>query len=159
MGRNQVTLILAGMLVASSLLAQPPGRGAARAGNYYQRMGEYLELSDSQELEWQQILDSGKRESSGRFEKVQIMRDEFSRLAASNQPDLTTLGQLALDIHRTIQEIQAARLDSEEALRAVLTPEQIERFDLYKEARSSMRPNERHSRKRWHNQSPDDDTN
>lgn len=149
-----IGLATAGALMSYLAMAQPPGLGEAAQsrgrGDHWQRMGDYLELNESQQAEWQQVLDVHRDETSDRFETIRIMRQEFNRLAEDGSPDLMVLGQLALDMHREMEAAKSSRQATEDALKATLTPEQIERFDSLREAREAMGPRfGRHGQRHW----------
>lgn len=137
------TLILAFM--AAGIAAQPPDhavypgdeehRFADRQADRLARMTDYLDLSESQTAEWQEITSrhlDAMHESRGR---MTALRDEFRSLAEQENPNLEQVGQVALDLHREMESVRSGRDDLLLDLEAILTPEQAEKLEALETAR------------------------
>lgn len=168
--RNKTTLIalMLGLTTALAGWAQPsdsavfPGDGPREPGRWHaqrmERMVEYLELSESQTLEWQAILDAHRTAAPDRQqteEMVEAWQEEFRTLADQAEPDLERLGQLALDIHRSRESRSLSRERLFTELRSVLTPEQSDKLDALQAARELSHPRRDGRGPRQHRGAPD----
>lgn len=140
-----MTILAIASAAAAVAWAQPPdfavfpGDERAREGRGHEarleKMTEYLELSDSQVAEWQAITEQHTEAMRARWEQVGVLRQEFGALADQDDPDLTQLGQLALDLHREMKTARSSRADHIQKLEEVLTPDQATKFEALKAAR------------------------
>ena len=144
------TLAIALTLVAATAISQAQGPdqpifpgdqepGADRwQQRRMQRMIDYLELSDSQIIEWQALLDAGTDQAPDpqqMAETHRAWREEFRQLAEQENPELERLGQIALDIFRAQEARRTAHQERAAELRTLLTPEQVEKLDALETAR------------------------
>ena len=142
-----ITLTLTAVAVLASW-AQPPDSPSfgGEEGDRFERlqedrmvrMIEYLELSESQTIEWQAIADRHTETAPDRgemFKSIGTWREEFRVLAADDNPDLERLGQLALDIHTAHESLRASREQFHTELQTVLTPEQADKLEALEAAK------------------------
>lgn len=139
------TALVISIALGTSAAAQPPdyavfpGDEEARhqrgQDGRLERMVEYLELSESQTVEWKAITDQHTEAIRNRLERVGTLRQEFGELADQPEPNLEDLGRIALDLHREVKAARSSRGGLFTELEAVLTPEQAERFAALKAAR------------------------
>jgi Spy/CpxP family protein refolding chaperone len=101
---------------------------------------EYLELTDGQQLEWEDTLDAHRQTVSQEWQDLAVLREQFRNLAETNDPDLAELGSLALTMHRRAEEMRGSRSDLNDQLASILTPDQSEKFEALKAARETVRP-------------------
>ena len=143
--RTILTAALVGAIAATPAIAQPPdfavypgedvpGHGRLREDRMA-KMVEYLELSDSQTVEWEAITNQHQEVTRARWERVGQLREQFRSLADQDNPNLEQVGQVALELHREMESARASRGEVFTELRQILTPEQAERFDALKAAR------------------------
>lgn len=140
-----LTLIAVAALAGWAQPPDSPSFGGAEGDSFERwqegrlvRMIEYLELSESQTIEWQAIVDRHTETAPDRgemFKSVGAWREEFRVLAADDNPDLERLGQLALDIHRAHESIRGSREQFHTELQTVLTPEQADKLEALEAAR------------------------
>jgi len=119
-------------------------------GKRFDRMAEYLELSESQASEWQTLVDEHTETGRARWERIGTLREEFRRLADTVDPDLDQLGQIALDMHREMETARSSQGQLLGELEAVLTPEQADRFEALKAAREFAGPRHRRGPRAGH---------
>lgn len=100
-----------------------------------QRMADYLELSDSQNAEWQAISERHLEAVRTRWDRVESLRENFVELADQHDPNLQQLGRISLDLHREIQMTRDSRGTVIAELEQILTPEQAEKFAALQVAR------------------------
>lgn len=149
--RNEtLTFTLMGlMILPMALCAQPPGVEGFHGPDNQRYPGgdrrlevaaEYLELTDGQLSEWEGILDSHRGTMRAEWQDLAELRQQFRDLAETENPDLATLGSLALTMHRRSEAMHRGRSDLDEQLAAILTPDQAEKFEALKTARETVRP-------------------
>ncbi len=157
--KNLILGLLLALLATTIVWAQPseladfPGEGHRPGwhrgpGDRLQQLVEYLDLSEAQEVEWNAIVERHFDAVEARHRKLGELRDSFRQLADQESPDLTALGQAALDLHREMESIRASRQQLIEELAVVLTPEQLERFEAFQAAREFSAPRDRRERPR-----------
>lgn len=105
-----------------------------------QRMARVLELDETQTSQWQALVEDHFETARLHHESLAVLTDEFRSLADEPDPDLTQLGQLALDIHRQRQAVQESRQQLLVDLESVLDAEQRERFEALEEAGDMLAP-------------------
>ncbi len=120
------------LALAAVAQARPHGRGAGRG---LLPPPGYLELTDEQ-------LEAAKgirQEAHGAVEPIRAeMRTLHQQLEAAfenDAPDATEVGRLTIDIHSQRQQLQAIRQDAESQFSALLTADQLERWENFKDLR------------------------
>lgn len=134
-------------LIGSRLAAQPPDRSPERLDQHraveamhFERVADFLDLDEDQAERWLQITEDRQAKTRLRLDVLSELRSAFRDEANLETPDAYKLGVIALEIH---QERGAMRLEGEQteaALEALLTPEQVDRFDALREAMRAARP-------------------
>lgn len=141
-------LVLA-TLVALPLLAQPPGGGGAHGpggpggpdgvhgpgGFPLRALAAFLDLTDAQIEDSQALLGDLAAELRPLAEEARALREELAALLDSADPDPAEVGALVLDVHAIGDRMKAARDDFDAAFAALLDTEQLERWEILKEAR------------------------
>lgn len=157
--------ILGLMMLPALLVAQPPGFGefhgpeAARGPGSDRRLeaaADYLELTDGQRVEWEELLDNHKQLAQQDREEIGALREQFRYLAETEDPDLAELGGIALTMYRRAEAMRSHRTELTDQLASILTPDQLEKFEALQTARETLRP--RGNRNRPH-RSPRPDSN
>lgn len=148
-------------LVALPLLAQPgPGGGPGGPGGPpgdpqgvrgpgafpLRALVEFLDLTEAQVEEARLLLEDLAADLRPLAEEARDLRQELVALLDSENPDPAAVGALVLEIHGIRDEMKAARDDFDAAFAALLTPEQLERWEILKEARRHFRGDGRHGR-------------
>lgn len=148
-------------LVALPLLAQPgPGGGPGGPGGPagdpqgvrgpgafpLRALAEFLDLTEAQVEEARLLLQDLAADLRPLAEEARDLHQELVALLASESPDPAAVGALVLEIHGVRDEMKAARDELDAAFAALLTPEQLERWEILKEARRHFRGDGRHGR-------------
>lgn len=101
---------------------------------------DYLELTDGQRVEWEQILDHHRETMRQEWQELAEIRQQFRTLADTDNPDLSELGGLALALHRGSETMHDRRSSLDRELASILSPDQVEKFEALKTARETVRP-------------------
>lgn len=145
--RTVLPLLLAGLAVlagAAVLLAQPGPRGdcpmgGPLAGRFveerFDRLADYLELSEAQRAEGEALRDRVFADARERIERAEAGFETIREMAAAEDPDPTAIGELVLRMHRDREAMREAHDAWRAELVALLTPEQVERFEAWEAAR------------------------
>lgn len=160
-------IALALLMTPLALLAQPqeawesmgePGRPRHRAFEQrFEAIAEYLELSEEQAVQCQALFQQHRDEAQMRHQRAAELRQEFRELAAATNPDLEKLGGVALEMHRQMESLRGSKEQLVADVEALLTPEQVEKFEAFLAARDVVGP--RHGRQgpgRFRNRRPVD---
>lgn len=101
---------------------------------------DYLELTDGQRVEWEEILDLHRQTVRQEWQDLAEVRQQFRSLADTENPDLSALGALALTLHRGTETMHDRRSSLDDELASILSPDQVEKFEALKTARETVRP-------------------
>jgi Spy/CpxP family protein refolding chaperone len=126
------------LLVAAVATAQPGrmhGHGRHMDGG---RLAEYLNLTEAQKTQVEQLREKTKLAMEPLFEEHKELA-EAVRTALENKADAATVGAAVIAAHEHGEKIRAVRDQHDAELAALLTPEQLERWNAMKEARKRMR--------------------
>jgi Spy/CpxP family protein refolding chaperone len=121
----------------SAAMAQPPppgerGPGMGRAA----RMANFLGLTDQQQAEIKKLMEAGRGDRQGIWEKLKTNREAMQQALGNPNPDPAAVGELAIEAHKLHQQMQSLRDAQDNAIRDLLTPDQKVKFDAMK----AMRP-------------------
>ena len=123
-------VLILGLLVAATAWSQP-GKGQ-RGGN--DRLIGYLELDEAQQVQWQEIHQAHREGAKESVEAARANRQALRELLESGEASAEQAGQLVLDGHSLKQDIEADHEELKQELSAVLTVEQLERFEAFQAA-------------------------
>jgi Spy/CpxP family protein refolding chaperone len=142
------TLFAAASLAALFLLllplaaqAQRQGRGqdAAEILHNPRLLARYLKLTPDQVKTLQQLAQDLQRTVQPLVEAGKPLRETlYNDLEAAN-PNPCTIGQDALALHENREKIKAAYEEFDRKFSAILTPEQLARYEALKEAARLLR--------------------
>jgi len=156
-----IITVLIGLL-ASALSAQAFGRGPEhdRAAGWeptwkFERMASYLELDEQQADQWLGVVEQHFTEASSHHDVLAELRRQFRQQAEMDEPDLYTLGRIALEIHTEMEASRVEREQMKSDLESILTPDQLDRFEALRTAREFSAPGPRDSRRRGKLESTD----
>ncbi len=130
-------------LIATAVGAQrgPFGKGGfGSGGRGGERLIEYLELDEGQQAEWQAIREASRDEMRSSVEAIRANGQALRELLESGTATAEEAGQLVLDGHALKQDLQASREAIDEQLQAVLTLEQVEKWEAFKAAAGNRGP-------------------
>lgn len=132
-----VALASALILVAAAA-AQPGGFGKGGRGG--ERLAEYLELDESQRIEWQTLREEHRAALEPVLAEMKANRESLRTLLESDAADPTTVGEIVLAGRDLKNQLKAAREQLDADLVAVLTAEQQEKFEAFKAAAGERGP-------------------
>ena len=124
--------------------AQP--RGPDGAGQKEPRLGReegmarFLGLNEEQKAKVRQLMEGRRAEHEALQEKLEKNREQLQEALAGPSPDPVAVGELAIEGYRLREQGRAVREAQDEAVRAILTPEQQARFDAVKALRDDGGP-------------------
>ncbi len=156
--RKTITLIALAALLPLTALAQPgqgrrgggpggpggpgvhggPG-GQGGPGRHMFPPPGYLDLTDEQIEATQAIREVTRTELEGTRETGRALREQLQAALEGDAPDATEVGQLTLDLHALRQQTRAVLEDAESQFAALLTAEQLEKWENFKELRGNRR--------------------
>lgn len=123
----------------------PPGTGGSPqavhgpGGFPLRALTAFLDLTDAQVEEARLLLEDLAAELRPLAEEARALRQELHTLLEAEGPDPAEVGALVLEIHAVGDAMRAARDDFDAAFAALLTPDQLERWEILKEARRLFR--------------------
>lgn len=141
-------LIAAALLLATAAAGAQPGQFRhdrdERRGHRGERLTQELGLSDSQQAAAKQLHEQ-LRETMKPLHEEQRALHEQVETALEQGADAATVGNLVITAHQKRQAMRAAREEYEADFAALLTPEQLAKYETLKEKRESFR-GKRHGR-------------
>lgn len=154
------TLSIAALLLAAAVvMAQPPMHGhfgghMKMAGpdrehfaGMHERMVEHLSkalgLSDSQKASAQQLHEDTMKKVEPIFEQQRTLHEQV-QTALENGSDAATVGALVISSYKNRQTIKAAHEEAMKEFEALLTADQLTKFQSFKEM------HEKHGGRRHH---------
>lgn len=121
--------------------AQPDGSqkqtGVMAHGGRAEGLARFLGLSDQQKEQVQKLLDDRRAEHRALWQKVEKNRQQLEEALAGASPDPAAVGELAIEGHRLREQARALREAEDNAVRALLTPDQQVKFDAMKALRAA----------------------
>ena len=158
--RRVVAVALCGIAclwAASAGFAQPPSehqdrRFGGAAGPGHDRGGgrlvEFLELSEAQEEEWKAVHEAHRDATALLRDDVRANREATHAAIESDSPDPTEVGALVLAGYDLREQIKASAEALQEELKAILTPDQLDRYEAFQAANGPRRRGPRGDRGR-----------
>ena len=149
---RRAALAAAGLLAVAAIAVAAPPRGSARFGDgasgegfprhaerRVERLAEFLELSDSQLTSWESLRSQHRDAVQPLLEQMRTHRESLRSLMESDSPDATALGEEMLAGRELREDLETGQQDLESGFRALLTAEQLERYEAFREARGDRR--------------------
>jgi Spy/CpxP family protein refolding chaperone len=143
---KRTTFILGALaaLVCTAAFAQPPFHARERGGHDGDgriergtELIEFLELSEAQQASWSEIHQQQREALRPLFERLHASMGEVHELLETNDPDPTEVGNLMIENRNLHRQIDAAKEGFGDKLKAVLTPEQVEKYEAFEAARAA----------------------
>ena len=142
--RNIPILTLFIILIATAAFAQalgpggpggrPPGQGHGGSNILF----EFLQLNDEQIEAWQGLVEAQHEAMQPLREEQRALNEQLRDAIESDVPDALTIGNLMIAIHDIRDEQKAARETLEASLTALLTGDQIVRYEAFKAAQALL---------------------
>jgi Spy/CpxP family protein refolding chaperone len=126
-------MMIAGILGAGLIFAQPGAKGLRRGGNPH-ALQQALNLTDAQV---QQIKDLTRQQMEGVKPIADQMREKGAALREEmkkDTPDQMKVGQLTVDLKNLREQLKSRRTARGDSISALLTPEQREKLKTLEEA-------------------------
>lgn len=148
-----LALLLVTPLLTLPVAAQPPAGGpelgppeAFGAGGPPEgpgrfpllRIARYLELTDTQIDEAKALLDELKADAEPIHEEAAALRTELQGLLEGDSPDPEAVGTRVIRLHELADEGRALRDTFETSFEALLTADQLDRWELVKGLRGLL---------------------
>lgn len=131
-----VTALAAGVLGAGALLMAAGPQDAARQGRgpdgRFQRMAEYLGLTEDQQAAWKSLQEQHRAEMEPLRQEGRELHERLKAATDAENPDPTTVGAATLALKQHREKARAAQQAFTEKLTSTLTPEQKTKFDAFK---------------------------
>ena len=99
----------------------------------------YLDLADEQIEATNAIRDSVRAEMGAAHEEMDALREELKAALDNDSPDAAAVGQLVIELHGLREQTRATLEDAESRFAALLTDEQLEKWENFKELRKGRR--------------------
>jgi len=137
--------IAALLLAATVVMAQPPMGGhfghmrtpdGEHGAGMHEKMVEHLSqalgLSDTQKASAQQIHEDTMKKVEPLFDQQRALHEQVET-ALENGSDAATVGALVISSYKNRQAIKAAHEEAMKDFEALLTPEQLTKFQSFKD--------------------------
>ena len=109
-----------------------PGRGMFPPPGYLDLTAEQTEAAEA-------IRESTRAELQAVHEERETLRGELEATLDSDAPDATSVGQLVIELHGLRAQTRVTLEEAESRFAALLTAEQLEKWENFKELRQSRR--------------------
>lgn len=103
----------------------------------------YLDLTEEQIEAVQALRETVREEMQAEREQTRALRDELRTALEAASPDATQVGELVIQLHTKKDALRATFSDVESQLTALLAPEQLEKWENFKELRETRRERRR----------------
>ena len=149
--RILIVTMIVGSVAAVPAMAQrgpargtPPGLGAeggARHGAHFpiHRLARFLDLSDEQIAQAEQLKEDAQVASQPLTEQGRTLRETLGELLQQENPSAVEVGETVIALRDIRQQLGDIREDLFNSFEGLLTPEQLERLEQYKERRGRDR--------------------
>ena len=107
-----------------------PGRGEAR----FERMAEYLGLSEEQQATWKSLHEQEKTEMEPLMQQGRELHQRLRAAMDAQNPDPAAVGAATLALKQHREKVKAAHEAFGERLKGVLSDEQKAKFEAFKTA-------------------------
>ncbi len=140
-------------IVAIALLALLPLAAVAESGDRHRGRGPgrgmfpppgYLDLSEEQIEATEAIREEVRSEMRATRSETRTLREALRALLEGDDPDAAEVGQLMIELHGLKQQTRAILEGAESRFAALLTAEQLEKWENFKELRKGRRGMGRH---------------
>jgi Spy/CpxP family protein refolding chaperone len=131
-----VTALAAGVLGAGAVLMaagpQDPAREGRGQDGRFQRMAEYLGLTEEQQATWKSLQEQHRTEMEPLRQEGRELHERLKAATEAENPDPTAVGAATLALKQHREKARADQKAFAEKLGSTLTPEQKTKFDAFK---------------------------
>ena len=106
-----------------------PGRQGGPGGPPIEMVAERLGLSDEQKAQWKAIHEKAREAGEPLMKAAGASREAFDKALDAENADAATVGQAAIAMKNARNQVEAHHKATMEAVKAILTPEQAEKFE------------------------------
>ncbi len=99
----------------------------------------YLDLSEEQIEAAREIRESVRAEMEASREATAALREELKAALDGGDPDAAAVGEMVIELHGLREQTRAIFEDAESQFAAILTAEQLEKWENFKELRRNRR--------------------
>jgi Spy/CpxP family protein refolding chaperone len=140
--KTRTTVLLLAVLFALpfAVVAEAQQRDPAAILSNPRALARYLRLTPEQTTTTKALLQTLNATVQPLRETGKALREAFYAELEEANANACDVGQAALDLHANREAIQAARQTFDTAFSAILTPEQLARYEALKEAARLLRP-------------------
>jgi Spy/CpxP family protein refolding chaperone len=133
--RRRLTVALFAFLTLPLLAAAAPGRGNPGdiLGNP-RALARYLKLTPAQIEIQKQLVQTLHNTTKPLYQQIEPLEDQLHGQLDAASPDACGVGSTVVQIDGLRDQIRAARQDFDEAFSAILTPEQLAKYEALKDA-------------------------
>ena len=139
-----ITLALAVCLPLAALAEPGFGRHHGPGRGFFPPPG-YLDLSEEQIEAVEALRETVRADMEAHRTEARALHEQLRTALENESPDPAQVGQLVIDLHRQKEQGRAAWESVESQFAALLTPEQLEKWENFKELRGNRRER-RHER-------------
>ncbi|NJL27662.1 MAG: Spy/CpxP family protein refolding chaperone, partial [Thermoanaerobaculia bacterium] len=99
----------------------------------------YLDLTDEQKTAAEALREQARTELEPLHEQIRTLHEQLRTAVESTNPDATAIGQLVISIHNQRVQIRTLLEGYGQRFAALLTPEQLTKWENFKELRRPRR--------------------
>jgi Spy/CpxP family protein refolding chaperone len=112
-------------------LGPPPGGPGGPGGDQVALLTSLLELTDAQQSAWKQARTDSEATVTALAEQVRALQGEIRSALDASDPDAATIGARLIAVRGLEVKIKAAMNASKDALKALLTAEQLAKLAVF----------------------------
>jgi Spy/CpxP family protein refolding chaperone len=150
-----VALGAAALLAGATQAQAPAGRGQGRGAAHFQRMAEYLGLSEEQQATWKSLSEQHRADIQPLMQEGRELHQRLKAATSSANPDPAAVGAATLAMKQHREKMKAANEAFQGQLAGILTPDQKAKFDTFKASHKGGRRGHRPGGRRHQPGSPD----
>lgn len=134
--RRRLSVALFTFLTLPLLAAAAPGRGGNPADILHnpRALARYLKLTPAQVETTKQLAQTLHNTTKPLYQQIEPLEEQLHSQLDAASPDACAVGNTVVQIDGIRDQIRGAREDFDEAFSAILTPEQLAKYEALKDA-------------------------
>lgn len=124
----------AALLWVPALAAAAPSRGPAQILSNPRLLARYLRLTPEQVVQQRQLVQALRADLDPLREQRRALREDLRAALDGGSPDACAVGAIVVDLSELRGQIRAELEEFDDAFSAILTPQQLARYEALKEA-------------------------
>jgi Spy/CpxP family protein refolding chaperone len=129
----------AALLWVPALAAAAPARGPAQILSNPRLLARYLRLTPEQVQQQRQLVQALRADVEPLREQRKALHEDLREALDGGSPDACAVGAIVVDLSELRGQIRAELEEFDDAFSAILTPEQLARYEALKEAARLLR--------------------